>query len=212
MCKNLKIKFIITIIAIMFLALVIPSITNKSLAIKMGTNYNFGGLYSDSKGKNSINWNNFAGEGSYVGSSLFKQDFVFCVQRGQDLHFSTDNVVDLPKYKKSDEIIIDGSHEGVLNGLAYILNQTNSDYSRTKIGAKGNWTASNDWTWYQDDPNQLALWAYLHTYCGNINKALGLINNKEFCFPSTSDAWNGKYGDKNNHGYDLVITNETITR
>lgn len=198
MCKNLKIKFIITIIAIMFLSLVIPSITNKSLAVgRNGTSVS--GVYSnDSYGE--FTWNNITkGQKVYISGSFFSENlFTFCIQHGKDLNFK----VSPREYNASGNIFIDGSTSKILNGLAYILNQDNSGFDRTiPNGGSGNWNG------YQNDPVQLALWAYLTKYSKDINTALrkneeiGEYANDKFYFPSQTKETTIKTNKNTNKKY-----------
>ena len=212
MCKNLKIKFIITIIAIVFLALVIPSITNKSLAVgRFGSEVS--GLHSNKAlENNSITWDKMKADGQgFISGSFFKLNkFTFCIQHGTDLSFTAGSV----QYSVSNEILIDGSTSDVLNGLAYILNQDNSEFDRTIPNG-----GSGDWNGYQNDPVQLALWAYLSEYNTDINKALrtnkeiGEYADDKFYFPSqkkmTIDT-SKKYidGETNSVGWQIGGNNE----
>lgn len=192
MCKNLKIKFIITIIAIMFLALVIPSITNKSLARARGKESFIPGLWKGSSvSSGSTNWDTAASAGEvYISSSFFKKDYVFCIQRGQEIHFKDG----FPKYTISNKYEIDGGNSGVLNGFAYILNCTEKfdreekkENDNSQANAN-NWHSNYAWTWYQDDPVQLAVWAYIKKFGtggGSLNKKLGLKKSKTG-FPNIS--------------------------
>lgn len=171
MCKNLKIKFIITIIAIMFLALVIPSITNKSLAVA-NNGSDITGTHKDNlrwDNNNIYEWNKKKkNDEIYLSASFFRDNkFTFCIQHGQKLDFGK-SPNKMPKYKLSDKIYIDGSTSEYLNGLAYILNQTSDrDLDLTK----------EDWTNYQKDSIQLALWKYIDIYYEELNDALTSVDD-----------------------------------
>lgn len=180
MCKNLKIKFIITIIAIMFLALVIPSITNKSLAVQMSDSEKVKGFYNSADINNATSYtisNSKDLDGLinktdvHIGGQLFKNDFVFCIQRGENISFKDS----LSRTCVGESFEIKGDTARVLNGLAYILSYESDDYERTSC--EYDTDDSPDWVWYQDDPVQLALWKYLDVHNDSINSNLGFVES-----------------------------------
>lgn len=210
MHKNISIRIMTIIMVVLLITLLIPSIINKSIAVEKGSSVR--GI-----AKSSSTWSYYDGDEGwknaknngylYIGSTFFKNDFVFCIQQGQDLRFRDFNEGGGPlKYTVSNELKIDGQKSSACNGLAYILSQTEGRNNES------------DWTNFMGDPIQMALWRYLYVKYDVINTDLNIkekaynfvqgggkvtvtkISQDEGYLTYHNDTENKTYGGNNNTG------------